>query len=149
MIVLVLNAGSSTLKFQLIRTDLEAMDEERDEHLASGTLERIGGLAIVTGRTREKPRVVLEMPIRDHREAIERIVPTSYAPRFDVERMSIVAHEGDRICPIQHTRALVQAWQVPHYTEVVGGHWVYLDHQVRGRTWYGWLQRMGYLSPAT
>jgi len=77
--------------------------------------------------------------------AVRRIVPTGYAPRFDVERICVVAHEGDRICPVRYTRELVERWQIRHYTEVVGGHWVYLDHRVRGRTWYGWLESMGYL----
>ncbi|HEX7480143.1 MAG TPA: alpha/beta hydrolase [Polyangiales bacterium] len=79
------------------------------------------------------------------RSALLRITPSTYAPGYDVERIAIVAHEGDRICPVQATRELVQRWKITNYTEVVGGHWVYLDRQVRGRTWYGWLARQGYL----
>ena len=43
MNVLVLNVGSSTLKFQLVRTDAERMAANSDERLARGTVERIGG----------------------------------------------------------------------------------------------------------
>lgn len=79
------------------------------------------------------------------RAALHRITPLSYAPSIDANRIAVVAHEGDRICPVGYTRELVRRWQIPNYTEVVGGHWVYLDRKVRGRTWYGWLERTGFL----
>ena len=50
MNVLVLNAGSSTLKFQLIRTDAERISEDADERLADGVVERIGGEAVISVR---------------------------------------------------------------------------------------------------
>ncbi|MDH5674484.1 MAG: alpha/beta hydrolase [Myxococcales bacterium] len=77
--------------------------------------------------------------------AMRRIVPTHYPPRFDVSRIALVAHQGDRICPLRYTRQLTAAWKLEHVDEVVGGHWVYLDHKTRGRSWYGWLERMGYM----
>jgi len=48
MNVLVLNAGSSSLKFQVIATDLDRMKEHRDERLCRGEVEGIGGEATVT-----------------------------------------------------------------------------------------------------
>ena len=45
---LVLNCGSSTVKFQLIATDLERIAQGADRRLVRGTIERIGGEAIVT-----------------------------------------------------------------------------------------------------
>ena len=48
MNILVLNCGSSTVKFQLIATDLERIAQGADRRLARGTIERIGGEAIVT-----------------------------------------------------------------------------------------------------
>lgn len=39
MNVLVLNAGSSTLKYQVIATDLERIEQDRDEHLAHGSVD--------------------------------------------------------------------------------------------------------------
>lgn len=47
MNILILNAGSSTLKFQLISTDLDRIASETDERLAKGVIERIGGEAII------------------------------------------------------------------------------------------------------
>ncbi|HSG49858.1 MAG TPA: acetate kinase, partial [Longimicrobiales bacterium] len=47
MNVLVLNAGSSTLKFQLIATDLDRIASDSDVRLARGMIERIGGEAII------------------------------------------------------------------------------------------------------
>jgi acetate kinase len=48
MNVLVLNCGSSTVKFQLIATDLDLIAQDTDKRLARGIIERIGGEAIVT-----------------------------------------------------------------------------------------------------
>src|SRR6185295_14001677 len=52
MNVLVLNSGSSTLKFQLIATDLGRIAQNSDEHLCRGQIERIGGEAIIAVQTR-------------------------------------------------------------------------------------------------
>ncbi len=81
------------------------------------------------------------------REVLGLITPLRYRPAFDTAKMCVVAHQGDRICPIEHTRELVQGWFIANYTEVVGGHWAYLDRDVRGRTWYGWLAQKGYIDP--
>jgi pimeloyl-ACP methyl ester carboxylesterase len=83
------------------------------------------------------------------RTALRRITPLTYAPAIGAERIGVVAHEGDRICPVEYTREMVRLWNIRSYTEVVGGHWLYLDHKVRGRTWYGWLQRHAFLQPVT
>ena len=48
MNVLVLNSGSSSLKFQIIATDLDRIHKDADERLLRGEIERIGGEAIVT-----------------------------------------------------------------------------------------------------
>jgi acetate kinase len=48
MNVLVLNSGSSSLKFQLIATDREHIQNNSDERVCRGSVERIGGEAIVT-----------------------------------------------------------------------------------------------------
>jgi acetate kinase len=52
MNVLVLNSGSSTLKFQLIATDLDRIKQNADERLCRGQVERIGGEAIITIQAR-------------------------------------------------------------------------------------------------
>ena len=74
MNVLVLNVGSSTLKFQLVRTDAERMANNTDEKLARGTVERIGGEAVYTmrGATGEPQRGTAYL--RDHRAVVEFVV---------------------------------------------------------------------------
>ena len=74
MIVLVLNAGSSSLKFQLIRTDLLCIANHLDEKLARGSIERIGGEAVFTLRGRGDAVSRGSAPMRDLRAAIEYIV---------------------------------------------------------------------------
>jgi acetate kinase len=56
MNVLVLNAGSSSLKFQVISTDIDRIAQDSDERLSRGLVERIGGEAIVTIQNRDCPR---------------------------------------------------------------------------------------------
>ena len=48
MNVLVLNCGSSSVKFQLIATDLERIAQDTDARLAHGMIERVGGAGVIT-----------------------------------------------------------------------------------------------------
>jgi acetate kinase len=71
--VLVLNAGSATLKFQVIRTDEERIASDGDERLARGVIERIGGEALLTleaGATVSRTTA----PLRDLRAAIDHVL---------------------------------------------------------------------------
>ena len=52
MNVLVVNCGSSSLKFQVIDTDLEAIEHDTDRRRAWGTIERIGSEALIALRRR-------------------------------------------------------------------------------------------------
>jgi acetate kinase len=47
MNILVLNAGSSSLKFQLIDTDEQRIAADADQRLARGSIERVGGEALI------------------------------------------------------------------------------------------------------
>jgi len=69
--VLVLNAGSSTLKFQVIRTDMTLMRSDSDERLAKGMIDRIGGEALVDIEAAGSPPRRTATTIRDHRAAVE------------------------------------------------------------------------------
>ena len=71
MNVLVLNAGSSTLKFQLIRTDVTAMKEDRDVRLLRGIIERIGGQALVALDFEDGSSYRSAEPIRDVPAALD------------------------------------------------------------------------------
>ena len=61
--ILVLNSGSSSLKFQLIATDIERIAEDRDERLCRGQIERIGGEAFSVVQTRDKKFTVSSQPL--------------------------------------------------------------------------------------
>jgi acetate kinase len=74
MNVLVLNSGSSTLKFQLIATDLEHINKNEDQRLCRGVVERIGGEAIVTVTVGDKPKQVFAEPIANLQAAVDFIV---------------------------------------------------------------------------
>ena len=65
MLILVLNCGSSSLKYQLIDMNTETM-------LAKGTIERIGidGSNLVH-KVPGKENVKVEKPIKDHVEAVK------------------------------------------------------------------------------
>jgi acetate kinase len=71
MNVLVLNAGSSSLKFQLVETDEDRIVGDSDRRLARGVIERIGGEALVTLESARRPTHRTAMPVRDHRAAVE------------------------------------------------------------------------------
>jgi acetate kinase len=103
--ILVLNAGSSTVKFQLVRTDQQCMAADADERLARGQVERIGGAAIFTYRAGDAPAVTGTAPIRDHRAAVEHILAWLADERSQVPIDSIgeiravghrVVHGGER-----------------------------------------------------
>lgn len=74
MNVLVINAGSSTLKFQLVRTDADRIAAHTDEKLARGQVERIGGEAVFTLRGKDGTPRRGSAPLRDLRATIEYIV---------------------------------------------------------------------------
>ena len=58
MNVLVLNCGSSSLKFQIVETDLPLIETNTDRRLAKGEIERIGGLALIDLQPEGGARVV-------------------------------------------------------------------------------------------
>ena len=68
MKVLVINCGSSSLKYQLI-------DMSNEEALAQGLVERIGiSGSILTQKVEGKDKYVVETPLKDHQDAIELVL---------------------------------------------------------------------------
>lgn len=65
MNVLVLNSGSSTLKFQLFATDLGRIAQHSDERLCRGQMERIGGETTITIQAREGQRQTMTARLSD------------------------------------------------------------------------------------
>jgi acetate kinase len=105
MNVLVLNAGSSTLKFQLIRTDRERLAAHTDVKLARGVIERIGGEAVITLRADAGETSRGTAPLRDMRAAVEYAISHMAAPESGVGIDSVaqveavghrVVHGGER-----------------------------------------------------
>jgi acetate kinase len=74
MNVLVLNSGSSSLKFQLIATDLERIRKNADRRLCRGVIERIGSDATVTASVGDQPKTVFTEPLADLPAALEFLV---------------------------------------------------------------------------
>jgi acetate kinase len=100
MNVLILNAGSSSLRFQVIATDLELIASDGDRRLAQGKVERIGGHAVVTLQPRGRPAAKQEAPLRDHRAAIEKILSWIVSPESGVEgvdALSAIQAVGHRV----------------------------------------------------
>ena len=75
MKILVLNCGSSSLKFQLIETDPERMSSDNEEVLAEGVVEKIGMNESVVRYTSNKGDSVRETPlILEHSVAVEQVL---------------------------------------------------------------------------
>lgn len=105
MNILVLNVGSSTLKFQLVETDEQRLADASDRRLARGSIERIGGEAIYTYRALEGESVTGQASLRDHRAAVDHLMGWITGAESGVPLASLaeigaaghrVAHGGER-----------------------------------------------------
>src|SRR5690242_17669787 len=74
MKILVLNVGSSSIKFQLIDTDGDAIAAASDRRLARGQSERIGGEAVVTLEAAGTEQTKSAVALRDHAAAVEFLI---------------------------------------------------------------------------
>jgi acetate kinase len=72
--VLVLNCGSSSLKFQLIDTDLERAAAGTDRVLAKGVVDDIGGAGILKLEAAGRPAVKESAEVLEHKIAVEKVV---------------------------------------------------------------------------
>src|SRR6185369_8171938 len=91
MNVLVLNCGSSTVKFQLIATDLEIIERNEDKRLASGYVERVGGEAISTLRAAGRSEQRLTESLRDVRAAVDFIIRWASSEEAGISGVKSVA----------------------------------------------------------
>lgn len=97
MKILVLNVGSSSLKFQLIDTDETAIAQSTDRRLARGQVERIGGEAIITLTDADGHSTKTAAQLRNHAAAVEHIIgwltqPESNVPITRVADIQAVGH---------------------------------------------------------
>jgi acetate kinase len=105
MNILVLNVGSSSLKFQLVDTDAARIDASSDRKLARGQIERIGAEAIWSYRAGDAPSTKGSTGMRDHRAAVEHLLAWLVSEESGVEIHSLaeigavghrVVHGGER-----------------------------------------------------
>jgi acetate kinase len=100
MNVLVLNSGSSSLKFQLIATDLDRIKQNADQRLCKGMVERIGGEAIVTAQIGSKPRTVFTAALADLSAALDflvRWIASESSGISEVQSVSDIHAVGNRV----------------------------------------------------
>jgi len=74
MNVLVLNSGSSSLKFQVIATDLDRISQYKDERLCRGEFEGIGGEAIVSFQAGKEAKHKFTASLGDISAALDYLV---------------------------------------------------------------------------
>lgn len=74
MKVLVLNCGSSSVKFQLVETDEASAAKGEDRALAKGLVENIGGTAILRYEADGRPPLKETAEILEHKIAVERVL---------------------------------------------------------------------------
>jgi len=91
MNVLVINSGSSTLKFQVIATDLERIRQDGDDRICRGEVEGIGGEAIIRIRYRDQPSQTLTASLRDITAALDYLVRFIASDRSGVPEIKSVA----------------------------------------------------------
>jgi len=99
MKVLVLNCGSSSIKYQLIETSLERIEANDDRVIAKGGVERIGtGSAVHTFQASGRDKVVDSGEILEHREALTQIVRMlTHAERGVISSPSEIDAVGHRM----------------------------------------------------
>src|SRR5262245_17329570 len=91
MNVLVLNCGSSSVRFQIVATDLEAIERDADRRLVKGSIERVGGHALITLEAGDRPKIVEDAPLRDHRAAIDWILRWVVSGQSGIDAVRSVA----------------------------------------------------------
>lgn len=88
MNILVLNCGSSSVKFQIIETDLDLIEKNRDRRLAQGIVERIGSHALITFQAEGQAKVKKDAPLRDHRAAVDMILRWMISPDSKIDHIN-------------------------------------------------------------
>jgi len=103
MNVLVLNCGSSSLRFQLIDTgddgeaaaelDADARGPGRDagRRLVQGRVERVGGHAVIELHVAGRSRQVEGVPLRDHRAAVDWVLRWLVSPEAGIPALTSLA----------------------------------------------------------
>jgi acetate kinase len=91
MNVLVLNSGSSSLKFQVIATDLEQIRQFKDDRICRGEVEGIGGEGIIKIRYRDEPGKTFTAPLRDMGAALDYVLRYIASDRSGISEIKSAA----------------------------------------------------------
>ena len=91
MNVLVVNSGSSTLKFQVIASDLERIGQDKDDRICRGEVEGIGGEAIIRITYRNQPSQTFTEPLRDIGATLEYLIRYIASDRSGVSEIKSAA----------------------------------------------------------
>lgn len=100
MNILVLNCGSSSLKFQIIETDLDLIENNADVRKARGIIERIGSQALITLQAEGRPTVKQVAALRDHRAALDYLLRWVISPEAQIpgiQALSSIHAVGHRV----------------------------------------------------
>jgi acetate kinase len=91
MNVLVVNSGSSSLKFRVIATDLDRIKDYKDDRICRGEVEGIGGEAIIHFRYRDQPTKTSTASLRDIASTLEYLVHYIASDRSNVPEIGSTA----------------------------------------------------------
>lgn len=91
MNVLVVNCGSSSLKFQIIETDLDQIEKDSDRCLAKGLIERIGSESLVTFQATGQAPDKHAVPLRDHHAALDYVLRWIISTESNIESVQSLA----------------------------------------------------------
>ena len=100
MNILVLNCGSSSLKFQLIATDSKRIANNTDKRPAHGAIERIGGAAIITLTAEGETSQRSAAPIKDMRSEVETVlrwIASENSGIDEIKSLAAVSAVGHRV----------------------------------------------------
>lgn len=136
MNILVLNAGSSTLKFELIHTSVDLIAGDDDQRRARGELERVGGEAVIRVSAGEGPPRRRTADLRDLEAAVEwtlrwlvRTDATGIDELGDIRAVGHrVVHGGERF----RRSTLVEDSVLEEIEEVVDLAPLHNPHNIRG-----------------
>src|SRR6202049_3885850 len=91
MNILVINAGSSSLKFQIIATDLERIREDKDVRLLGAEVWRIGAEAVVTVQKGDGPKQKLTASLKNISGALDFVIRWAASPDSGVSEIQSMA----------------------------------------------------------
>jgi acetate kinase len=91
MNILVLNAGSSSLKFQIIATDLEHIRDNKDCRLLRGEVDRVGGEAVVTVQQGDAPKQKFTASLKNISAALDFVIRWVASPESGVSEIQSAA----------------------------------------------------------